>query len=390
MKRIVAHVAVSLFLAGLSAAQTHEAIVRVSNPSTVPRHGETVEVPLASLRMPGDIPNAFAVRPAEGGSVLTSQATDSLLLFQADIPAGGVREFRVERLASPPPPHVPLVDGRYVLPREDYAWENDRIAFRMYGPALASEVNNGIDVWTKRVRSLIVEKWYREAEAAPGTDWYHHDRGEGADFFDTGRSLGAGACALWSGGRVHQPGVFSSWKTIACGPLRVEFELTYASVDAGEGPVTERMRIALDAGQNLNRITVIFSRAGCGGNLGVAWGLVKRKGVTLTRSGSWMGLWGMTNSDTVNGSLGIGVVLPPFTDPEPAEDSVQVLLVGRVKCGVPFTYYAGAGWTRSGDFSSRGDWEACLASRAAALASPLSVTVERGPKGVSPPGRNRE
>ena len=358
----------------ISPAQTREAVVRVSNGSAFARNSETVEVPLAALRaLPG---GALAVLPAEGSVSIPAQTTDSLLLFQADFPPHAVREFHVRGVGRAPAV-APLVDGRYVLPREDYAWENDRIAYRMYGPALRAEVNNGIDVWTKRVRSLVVAKWYREAEGAPpGHDPYHADRGEGADFFDVGRSLGAGACALLSTGRLRQPGVFTSWKTLACGPLRVEFELTYAPVEVNGGPVTERFRVSLDAGRNLNRISVTFEGPVPGESLRVAWGLVKRKDVALTRGDGWMGLWGATNGDTVNGSLGTGVALPPEIHAEPAEDSVHYLMTGWVTAGRALTYESGAGWTRSGDFPSRGDWDAYVAARAAALASPLRVTVE--------------
>ena len=38
--------------------------------------------------------------------------------------------------------------------KDDFAWENDRIAFRVYGPSLerTGEISSGIDVWCKRVR----------------------------------------------------------------------------------------------------------------------------------------------------------------------------------------------------------------------------------------------
>ena len=376
LKRLSCLLPAALILSAPGSAQEGEALVRVANESSRERSAETVEVPLAALAWLRGEGKSYAVRPAGGSADLTVQATESLLLFQADFPPRSVREFRVRR-ADPAGRAVPLVDGRYVLPREDYAWENDRIAFRMYGPALAAEVNNGIDVWTKRVRSLIVEKWYGEAEGSPpGHDPYHVDRGEGADFFDVGRSLGAGACALWSGGHVRQPGVFAAWKTLAAGPLRVEFELTYPPVEGEKGGVVERMRVSLDAGRNLNSISVTFSTPVPGESLGVAWGLVKRQGVSLTRKGTWMGLWGPTNRDAANGSLGTGVVLPPGTRAVPAEDSVQYLLTARVAGGVPLVYEAGAGWTRSGDFLTRGDWDAYLDERAAALAAPLHVSVE--------------
>ncbi|HWI56372.1 MAG TPA: glycoside hydrolase family 88 protein, partial [Bacillota bacterium] len=38
--------------------------------------------------------------------------------------------------------------------KDDFAWENDRVAFRIYGPALEAtgEISSGIDIWCKRTR----------------------------------------------------------------------------------------------------------------------------------------------------------------------------------------------------------------------------------------------
>jgi pectinesterase len=270
------------------------------------------------------------------------------------------------------------VDGRFVPPREDYAWENDRIAFRMYGPALAKEVNNGIDVWTKRVRYLVVEKWYKASEG--GKDAYHEDHGEGADFFNVGRSLGAGGCGIWKGDSVNQPGVFSSYKTICNGPIRLTFELTYTNWKIGEKKFTEHMRISLDAGQNLNAVQVAFEGLDANEPLQLACGLVKRSNTKIqTNEGNcWMALWGLTTSDTVNGSLGTGAVLPKSTIVKFTEDKDQYLVIVNAKAGTPFSYYAGAGWTRNGDFPTVNDWNSYLDSFSRRLQSPLKITITGG------------
>ena len=58
-----------------------------------------------------------------------------------------------------------------------------------------------------------------------------------------------------------------------------------------------------------------------------------------------------------------------------AEDDLNHLDLVRVKSGVPVRYYAGAGWTRSGDYSSEADWQAYLAAFAERCVSPITVTV---------------
>jgi unsaturated rhamnogalacturonyl hydrolase len=383
MKTIITAASATLLLVAQCPAQTAGALITVTNPASVARRSETVEVHLRGLievvgkNAEGGV---FSVTPKGSSASLLSQAAGDDLLFQSDFAPGETKEFAVRSVTGGVPPAESRVAGMFVLPREDYAWENDRIAFRMYGPALAAEVNNGIDVWTKRVRSLIVAKWYKEAEnAPPGKDPYHADRGEGADFFDVGRSLGAGGSCLWDGGKVHQPGVFSAWKTLSNGPLRTEFELTYHGVSIAGVTFIERTRISLDAGDNLNRVSVTFEGPETGRGVLMTCGLVKRAGTRLTTGGdrSWMGLWGRTNSDSVNGSLGTGVVFPAPAFVQFTEDSVQHLLVGRAVTGTPLTYYAGAGWTRSGDFGSAGEWNAYLENRAARIAAPLRVSSPR-------------
>jgi pectinesterase len=373
--------AISMMLPGILAAQS--VIVQVKNPSTFPRQGEVVSVKVEDVRTLAptiDLARAV-VFDANRNTRALSQLADDEFLFMADCKAGGASVYVIrdggESVAAPPS----LVDGRHVLPRGDYAWENDRIAFRVYGSALAGDVRNGIDVWTKRVKSLVVAKWYRESEGSPpGKDAYHVDRGEGADFFSVGRSLGAGGSGLWVNGKVCQPGVFASWKTIANGPLRVCCELTYDSIMVDRAVYREVRRISLDAGQNLSSITVTYFGADSGRPYEAALGLVTRSGVRPAQNDQacWLSLWGPTTLDTTTGSLGTAVLVPPAAFAGFAADNTQRLLIARGSMWVPLTYYAGAGWTRSGDFASEEDWKSYLSLFAARLREPLGVALARG------------
>jgi pectinesterase len=272
-----------------------------------------------------------------------------------------------------------MTDARFVPPREDLAWENDRIAFRMYGPPLAEEgSNNGIDVWTKRVCYLIVEKWYRGEEQNPVIS-YHEDHGEGADYFTVGSSLGAGACALLKNDSLYQPGVFEKHRVIATGPLQAMFELTYKPVVYEGKKITEIMRITLNAGSNLNKIEVTFLSGSRKGAVTFAAGLVKRKGTTIygDRKNGWASLWGLTTEDKEVGYLGTGIVMPQAAMKEMKEDSVHVLIIGKAELGKTFTYYAGAGWTRSGDFATAEDWNNYLSEFAQKIRSPFIVRISK-------------
>ena len=358
-------------------------VVQVRNPSNFARHGEVVSVKAEDVRALApsiDLARAVVFDANQNKRAL-SQLADNEFLFMVDCEAGGSSVYVIrnggEGVAAPPS----VVDGRHVIPRGDYAWENDRIAFRVYGSPLAGDVWNGIDVWAKRVRSLVVAKWYRESEGSPpGKDTYHVDRGEGADFFSVGRSLGAGGSGLWVDGKVCQPGAFSSWKTIANGPLRVCFELSYDSIMVEETIYREVRRISLDAGQNLSSITVTYFGADSGRPYEAALGLVTRSGVRPATDdrACWLSLWGPTTPDTTTESLGTAVLVPPAVFAGFAQDNAHHLLIATGSMWVPLTYYAGAGWTRSGDFASEDDWMSYLSLFAARLREPLGVALARG------------
>jgi hypothetical protein len=56
---------------------------------------------------------------------------------------------------------TPRAFARFVPERkDDFAWENDLVAFRTSGPALRpGPENSGIDCWFERVPDPIVDKW---------------------------------------------------------------------------------------------------------------------------------------------------------------------------------------------------------------------------------------
>ena len=129
------------------------------------------------------------------------------LVFTYDFAAGEKRAtFTVEAVATATPPDAPCVYARMVPERfDDIAWENDRIAHRMYGFALNSPAaggerlrGSGIDVWAKRVSYPIVDRWY-----AKGHDQFHKDEeGEGLDLYSIGGSRGAGGTGIWDGTKL--------------------------------------------------------------------------------------------------------------------------------------------------------------------------------------------
>jgi unsaturated rhamnogalacturonyl hydrolase len=361
-------------------ALTQTADVTVKNPAPFDRQHETIALPLTrvvEILGPGDA-SLLYVRNARANQTLPIQVTASEVLFQCDIHEKDSATFVLGYALQRGVPHPSVVSGLFAVPRQDYAWENDRIAFRMYGPAMAADVNNGIDVWTKRVHYPIVYKWYKEAEgSAPGKDSYHQDRGEGADYFSVGRSLGAGGSGMWHKGTVLQPGVFRSWKTLSSGPVRIAFMLTYVW-RLGIDTLVEERTISLDAGENLNRIEVRF--VGKNGTVPVVSGLVKRANAVPAHDQKQgvLSLWGPTVADPLSGALGTAVVFPRGVCTGFAEDKDQYLILGEAGADAPFVYYAGAGWTGNGVIAGSNEWTAYLGTFVHRLATPLSYTITRG------------
>jgi len=138
---------------------------------------------------------------------------------------------------------------RYVPERAgDFAFENDRVAFRVYGPPLLNQRwGNGVDPWFKRVDYPIVDKWYTQNAAGQS---YHADTGEGADIYHVGPSLGSGSTGLWHQGELHVGPCFDAYEIIEDGPERCVFELTYHWQFEGRS-IKEVKRITLEMGTNL-------------------------------------------------------------------------------------------------------------------------------------------
>ncbi|MBP6673404.1 MAG: DUF4861 family protein, partial [Bacteroidetes bacterium] len=295
------------------------------------------------------------------------------LIFQSSFKPNETKKFII-RSSTGKQQFTSLTDCRYVLPRADLAWENDRIAFRIYGSVLAGNVDNGTDVWTKRVRYPIVQKWYDGEEQTPKIV-YHDDHGEGADFFSVGRSLGAGSAGIVWNGKLMQPGLFNNFRIITAGPIRTSFEVYYTGMMLDSFKTLIVKRVTLDAGEQMNRITERYITSVRSDSLTVRTGIVKRKLVTPHHSanGQIHSLWGLTTADTVNGHLGTAVIVPQ-KNAMASEDSLHCYITSAVGSDQQFTYYSGAAWSRMGDITTQEQWNRYLELFLGRLHAPLSVT----------------
>ena len=123
--------------------------------------------------------------------------------------------------------------------KDDFAWENQLVTYRIYGPALQAtgEITSGIDVWSKRIPHFIIDDFYkRDAEGSRTHDpalSYHKDNGIGVDSYDVGPTQGCGGTAIYANGRLYPSKNYAHVRILAQGPIRFAFEATYEPWNAG-------------------------------------------------------------------------------------------------------------------------------------------------------------
>ena len=384
---LVISVAFLPLLADAQLKTISRATVKVENAANIRRENETVELAWTAVQkqVPDARPDRIRVMDAERNEIV-SQLVDNDgdgkpddLLFQATFDPKERRTFSLEAVQgmSNPPPKVFV---RHDDPRDDMAWESDRIAFRIYGEGLkktsSAMSSSGIDVWNKSTRNLIVEKWYTK-----GHDAYHIDTGEGADFYDVGETLGNGGTAVWRNDTLYRADNFKAWKIIANGPIRAIFELKYDAWNAGGQSVSETKRFAIDAGQNVYREESVFKSAD-GKDIPYVIGEVKRAGMrgifSREEKWAWVTGWGpVTPKNGGHGELGTAVLLPRDRVTDWKEAFNHYLAVTHAKSGERVVHYIGAGWTASGDFLTPQSWWAYLDNVAQRLASPVRVSFDQ-------------
>ena len=387
---------------GASLASASGATVTVTHDLDSTRPAEIISIPFADVAavMPDARMYHLVVRDSKG-KTLSSQITNyehdhrgvkyDDLVFSYSFKAGEKRAtFTLENLAAATPPEPACVYARFVPERlDDIAWENDRIAHRMYGAALNSPAagmerlrGSGIDVWGKRVTYPVIDRWYPK-----GHDQFHKDgEGEGLDLYSIGGSRGAGGTGIWDGTKLWTSDNFASQQVQSNGPRRAAFKLTYAPFDAGAaGAATESKQFTIDCGRNFDAVTSTFHFNG--GTQAIGIGITEHAPVegfpaavlTQDPGGRWMSFW----EENKDGGLGIAVILekdavpvgfayePPAQKPGYGNN----LLLVKAQDGVPLRYYTGAGWTGSKLFADRAAWETYVKDFAARVAHPLTITV---------------
>lgn len=242
----------------------------LTNPSNKVRLNQTVEIPWATVKakLPTATAENIAIRDSIRGDFLPIQVIDEnkdgtpeALLTTCDFTPSEKRSVQLLSTGKNKPATQPNpTTARFVPERkDDFAWENDRIAFRAYGPALAAEnAKAGIDVWTKSVRTPVVNAWYEKGDA-----FYHKDNGTGLDGYKVGDALGCGGTGfLDAKGTLHTGSVYAKSEVLESGPVRLKFKLTYPTITIGEAKITQQNTITMNTGTHAFHVTAKFRTEG--------------------------------------------------------------------------------------------------------------------------------
>lgn len=409
MKKHLLSLSLLALLAACGPKPSTDFTITVTNDLTFDRE-EMVEVPISEVAKKVQLidEEQYIILDAEGNQVPYQITHDDNLLFPATVKANDKAVYTVA--VGEPIEVEALVYGRHYPERvDDIAWENDRTAYRAYGPALQAKGERafGYDAWVKRVPGLVVEQRYAN-ELNPDTQAeiarlrkerkhdeanelyhsvsYHVDHGNGLDCYKVGPTLGCGTAALLNGDAIVYPYCWKEYEILENGPLRFTVQLTYNPFVMGKDSVVETRTISLSKGSQLNKTVVSYQ--GLQKATPVATGLVihpeNPTAYVLEGDKGYIAYADLTdNVNNDNGIIYVGAVMPEkvteakaamFSDKEAKERgaSGHVLAVSNYKPGTEYTYYWGSGWSKYG-FDTMDDWTTYLDRYAQSVRNPLKV-----------------
>jgi hypothetical protein len=362
--------------------------ILITNNTDLLRENEVVEIAVNSLpEQTRAIIDDIGVFDPSQNKFLTTQLIDKdqdgivdELIFQPQLNPMETKSFQL-KVRELDEEAIEYCYSRIVPTRiDDYTWENDKVAFRTYGPAaqlLVEEgkkggiISSGFDCWLKKVDYPIINKWYKNSEEKGIS--YHEDHGEGLDNYHVGISRGAGGLAIK--GEDDQYFVsknFTSHKTIATGPLRTLFELDYENWQGPNGAVSEKKTISLDYGNNLMKIEVDIAGTE---NVAAGISLQENNGTVLDRNN--IVIYKQNHFETILSNA----ILTPQKHHEgyhvhnpKIQDQNHVFLDLKV-LNQSLVYYVGFYWSESNQFSDHDAWEQYLNEMAIKIENPLQIDI---------------
>lgn len=350
--------------------------IEVSNPFDDNRL-ELISIPYSKFTKYFGVDSVFTIKDKNSGKILPHQIeklgthTPLNVLIQVSVASKAKVNLVVNKEKSPE--FTSKTYARYIPERkDDFAWENDVVAFRYYGKALegTSEDAQGIDFWAKRTTDLIVNKWYKEND-------YHKDHGQGLDYYSVGQTLGAGDLALYFNDKISFTKHYRTYKILDNGPLRTTFQLTFEPQDIAGNIVSLSKTVTLDAGQSFNKTTVLLENKQSKKTpivIGLARRNEEKPAIFFDKDDGTLSYWEPQIKDF--GQTGTAVVLPTSKIDFLDQDKKQFLIKTVISTNKPFTYYNGATWNKAGKITNAEQWEDHVGDFAEGLRKPLKVKLK--------------
>lgn len=420
-----------LALAGSNYSYAQQATVVVNNPTDAQRQ-ELVEVNISDVKakLAGIAPKkgeAYIVKNKRGQQIGSQITHDGKLLIDASIRPHGSATYYIS-VGKPYQQKVWTTGALYKIRKDDIAWENDRCAYRVYGPALqrTGERSFGTDIWVKNTPDTVVYERYikdmqgningdkvdekvkseerkmknltsaaLEAQKAKikalkavsreidVTTSFHLDHGNGLDPYRVGATLGLGAPGLMVGKDLVLPYCYKTYKILDNGPLRFTVELTYNSSTVGDQKnVVEHRIISLDKGSNFNKMTVWYEGLTHPTDFATGFPIHEEDTETKTFAKDYVSYADPTDNIEVNNSqVFVGVLFPngidntyyQFFDKKHDGATGHALGLKRgLKNAEKYSYYFGAAWSKY-DVRSYTEWQIRIKEFLEALKTPLQV-----------------
>lgn len=335
-----------LFVSGIFAQQT----IIVTNKLGIDRKGEIVEVNLSALKI-SFVSKSWILKNRENKEIgyqliYNGNKKPQSFIFQVDVKPNSSTKYI---LTEGKPALVKSKTFAWFVPdrKDDFAWENDFAAYRMYGPALANEnPSNGVDFWSKCTDELVVDQRYKD-DLYKGIS-YHIDHGKGLDFYKVAHTLGCGGIAPYTSGKLWVGNHFDHYRIIEVGPLRSVFTLIYDSLKVGKLFYKEELTITADAGSIFNKAEVKYSGPAQKMELAAGIYLHNGKGVLkqiISNGTSAYAEEAISDAGVPSGRNYVGFYIPSPVN-EALKNDEHAFMTSSYKTGESFTYYFGGGWSK--------------------------------------------
>ncbi len=358
-----------LVLVFLTACSKKTTIV-VTNPSLLERYNTMAEISAQELNLTPQDSGKFILLDEDKRQVpyqvlYAGEDSPQKIIFLVDDIRGGMQRHYVWKRGKPVVPEA-RVSAQFVPERkDDFAWENDLAAYRMYGPALADEnPSNGVDLWLKCTNSPIVAKFYDNDLHHDKP--YHINHGEGLDCYKVAHTLGCGGVTPYVNNRLQVGDHYTDWQIIETGPLRVVFRLTYP---------THTLTVTCDAGAQLNKAEVEPAE----GYDTVRWaaGIYlhdKMDNISYSEQGGWLAYAEEAVSDAgVKQGRNYCAVVATHSYEVIVEDHHLLTILPPSE---RFTYWFGGGWSQW-QYPKDTDWFSAVAQTAHNNKLPLITQIEK-------------